>query len=137
MGCVLLYVGSEAFIEGASKVMVSLGVSELVIGVTVVAFGTSVPEIVASVMAALKKEGDLGIGNLVGSNIMNILLVLGGASLGREMEVESTVLTFDFPFMLGTAALLYPILKIGKGISRIEGAIYVACYVAFIYFTLV
>ena len=137
VGCVLLYVGSEAFIEGASKVMVSLGVSELVIGVTVVAFGTSVPEIVASVMAALKKEGDLGIGNLVGSNIMNILLVLGGASLGREMEVESTVLTFDFPFMLGTAALLYPILKIGKGISRIEGAIYVACYVAFIYFTLV
>ena len=84
MGCVLLYVGSEAFIEGASKVMVSLGVSELVIGVTVVAFGTSVPEIVASVMAALKKEGDLGIGNLVGSNIMNILLVLGGASLGRN-----------------------------------------------------
>ena len=137
VGCVLLYVGSEAFIEGASKVMVSLGVSELVIGVTVVAFGTSVPEIVASVMAALKKEGDLGIGNLVGSNIMNILLVLGGASLGREMEVESTVLTFDFPFMLGTAALLYPILKIGNGISRIEGAIYVACYVAFIYFTLV
>ena len=137
VGCVLLYVGSEAFIEGASKVMVSLGVSELVIGVTVVAFGTSVPEIVASVMAALKKEGDLGIGNLVGSNIMNILLVLGGSSLGREMEVESTVLTFDFPFMLGTAALLYPILKIGKGISRIEGAIYVACYVAFIYFTLV
>ena len=68
---------------------------------------------------------------------MNILLVLGGASLGREMEVESTVLTFDFPFMLGTAALLYPILKIGNGISRIEGAIYVACYVAFIYFTLV
>ena len=59
VGCVLLYVGSEAFIEGASKVMVSL-VSELVIGVTVVAFGTSVPEIVASVMAALKKEGDLG-----------------------------------------------------------------------------
>ncbi len=137
VGCSLLYFGSETFIKGASKVMVSLGVSELVIGVTVVAFGTSVPEIVASVMAALKKEGDLGIGNLIGSNIMNILLVLGGSAIGKEIEVESSVMKFDFPFMLGTAVLLYPIIKIGKGISRIEGAIYVSCYLAFIYFTLV
>ena len=71
-------------------------------------------------MAALKKEGDLGIGNLVGSNIMNILLVLGGASLGREMEVESTVLTFDFPFMLGTAALLYPSLKLERELAELK-----------------
>ena len=137
VGCALLYVGSEAFIEGATVIATKLGVSDLIIGVTVVAFGTSVPEIVASIAAALKGEGDLGIGNLVGSNIMNILLVLGGTSLIGDLNVEPQVMEFDFWWMLGTAALLYPILKIGKNISRTEGTIYVICYVTFIYFTLV
>lgn len=137
IGCVLLYVGSEAFIEGATDIATRLGISDLIIGVTVVAFGTSVPEIVASIAAALKGEGDLGIGNLVGSNIMNILLVLGGTSLIGDLNVAPQVMEFDFWWMLGTAALLYPILKIGKNISRTEGTIYVICYVTFIYFTLV
>ena len=136
-GCVLLYVGSEAFIEGASVIAMKLGVSDLVIGVTVVAFGTSVPEIVASLAAAFKGEGNLGIGNLVGSNIMNILLVLGGASVTSEIVVDDSVMANDFWWMLATAALLYPILKIGKNISRFEGSIYVICYVTYIYFALV
>ena len=136
IGCVLLYFGSEVLISGAVDIAKDLDVNQKVIGVTVVAFGTSVPEIVASVMAALKGEGDLGIGNLVGSNIINILLVLGGTSLLKDLEVESTVMSYDFLWMLGTAALLYPILKIGKNISRIEGTIYVICYVTYIYFTL-
>ncbi len=137
IGCVMLYMGSESFIEGASSIAKQLGVSDLMIGVTVVAFGTSVPEIVASLAAALKGEGDLGIGNLVGSNIMNILLVLGGSSLFGNLNIDPHVMKFDFWWMLGTAVLLYPILKIGKTISRTEGIIYVFCYVTFIYFTLV
>ena len=137
VGCVLLYVGSEAFIEGASQIATDLGVSDLIIGVTVVAFGTSVPEIVASIAAAIKGEGDLSIGNLVGSNIMNILLVLGSTSVVSSLPVEPQVMAFDYWWMLGTAALLYPILKIGKDISRKEGIVYVICYVVFIYFTLV
>ena len=137
IGCVMLYVGSEAFIEGASTIAKKLGVSDLTIGVTVVAFGTSVPEIVASLAAALKGQGDLSIGNLVGSNIMNILLVLGGSSLVGNLPVDPQVMEFDFWWMLGTAALLYPILKIGKNISRFEGSIYVVCYLTFIYFTIV
>jgi len=103
----------------------------------VVSFGTSVPEIVASLAAAFKGEGNLGIGNLVGSNIMNILLVLGGASVTSEIVVDESVMTNDFWWMLATAALLYPILKIGKNISRFEGSIYVICYVTYIYFALV
>ena len=137
LGCVMLYVGSEAFIDGASSIAKQLGVSDLIIGVTVVAFGTSVPEIVASLAAALKGQEDLSIGNLVGSNIMNILLVLGGSSLVGNLTVDPQVMKFDFWWMLGTAALLYPILKIGKNISRFEGSIYVVCYLTFIYFTLV
>ena len=136
VGCCLLYFGSASFIEGAIEIATKLGVSELIIGMTVVAFGTSVPEIVASISAAIKGEGDLSIGNLVGSNIMNILLVLGGSSLVSDLPVDESVMSYDFWWMLGTAALLYPILKIGKNISRNEGAIYVICYVTFIYFTI-
>jgi cation:H+ antiporter len=136
-GCILLYFGSGAFIEGATEIAEYFKVSDLVIGVTVVAFGTSVPEIVASIAAATKGEGDLGIGSLVGSNIMNILLVLGGAAITSDIPVDASVMSNDFWWMLATAALLYPILKIGKNISRFEGSIYVACYVAYIYFALV
>tara|TARA_Y100000589_G_C27123191_1_gene617363 strand:+ start:159 stop:1094 length:936 start_codon:yes stop_codon:yes gene_type:complete len=137
IGCVMLYLGSESFILGASSIAKMLGVSDLIIGVTVVAFGTSVPEIVASLAAVLKGEGDLGIGNLVGSNIMNILLVLGGSSLIGNLKIDSHVINFDFWWMLGTAALLFPILKFGKNINRIEGGIYVISYVTYIYITLV
>ena len=136
IGCVLLYLGSELFISRSVDFAEYLGVNKMIIGVTVVAFGTSVPEIVASVMAALKGEGDIGIGNIVGSNIMNILLVLGGTSLLKDLEVKSTVINYDFLWMLGTAALLYPFVKIGKNISRTKGTIYVICYLTYIYFTL-
>ena len=133
LGCVLLYFGADFFIDGAVVIAEKLGVSEFIIGVTVVAFGTSVPEIFTSVFAALKGEGDLSIGNLIGSNVMNILLVLGGTSLTTDVPVEAQVMSNDYWWMLGAAVLLYPILKRGSNVNRLQGALYVCFYIAYVW----
>lgn len=133
VGCVLLYLGADLFVDGAVEIAKLLGVSDFIIGVTVVAFGTSVPEIFASVFAALKGEGDLSIGNLIGSNVMNILLVLGGTSLTTDIPIESQVMTNDYWWMLGAALLLYPILKRGNNVNRLQGVIYVCFYLAYVW----
>jgi len=132
IGCILLYYGAGIFVDGAAKMAKGFGISEHVIGITVVAFGTSVPEIVASVTAALKGQSDLGIGSLIGSNIMNILLVLGASSTIVDIAVEPDMIAYDFWWMIGTTALLYPILTIGKKITRLHGAMYLTCYVIYI-----
>ena len=135
-GCVLLYYGAGLFIDGASELARNFSISEHVIGLTVVAFGTSVPEIVASVTAALKGQSELSIGNIIGSNIMNILFVLGVTSTVSEIDIDPNMITGDFWWMLGTTALLYPILTIGKKVSRVHGAIYLTCYIVYVWLAL-
>ena len=135
-GCVLLYYGAGLFIDGASDLARNFSISEHVIGLTVVAFGTSVPEIVASVTAALKGQSELSIGNIIGSNIMNILFVLGVTSTVSEIDIDPNMITGDFWWMLGTTALLYPILTIGKKVSRVHGAIYLTCYIVYVWLAL-
>jgi len=136
IGCLLLYYGAAWFISGASDIAKNFNISEHVIGITIVAFGTSVPEIVTSVTAALKGQSDLSIGNLIGSNIMNILLVLGASSAISDIAIDQQIISGDFWWMFGTTALLYPIITIGKKISRIHGAIYLVCYVVYIWLAL-
>jgi cation:H+ antiporter len=136
IGCVLLYYGAGLFIDGASDLARNYSISEHVIGVTVVAFGTSVPEIVASVTAALKGQSELSIGNIIGSNIMNILFVLGVTSTVSEIDIDPSMITGDFWWMLGTTALLYPILTIGTKVSRVHGAIYLTCYIVYVWLAL-
>jgi cation:H+ antiporter len=137
-GCVLLYYGAGLFIDGASNLARNFSISEHVIGVTVVAFGTSIPEIVASVTAALKGQSELSIGNIIGSNIMNILFVLGVTTTVSEIDIDidPSMITGDFWWMLGTTALLYPILTIGKKVSRVHGAIYLTCYIVYVWLAL-
>ena len=135
-GCVLLYYGAGLFIDGASDLARSFSISEHVIGLTVVAFGTSIPEIVASVTAALKGQSELSIGNIIGSNIMNILFVLGITTTVSEIDIDPSMITGDFWWMLGTTALLYPILTIGKKVSRVHGAIYLTCYIVYVWLAL-
>lgn len=133
MGCVGLFFGSEAFVFGASEIALDWGVSTHVIGVTVVAFGTSVPEIVASLTAAIKGNSALSIGNLVGSNILNILLVLGATAEVGTLKVSEVVPVHDVWWMLGAAVLLAPLMVLGKGnIGRYSGALYVGIYVAYV-----
>jgi cation:H+ antiporter len=132
-GLVLLVVGARWFVDGAVDIGRALGVTELVIGLTVVAGGTSLPELAASVAAALRGERDIAVGNVVGSNLYNLTLVLGlGGILGPDgIPVSTGVLGFDLPFMIIVAAACLPIFFTGARIDRWEGALFVGYYLAY------
>lgn len=130
VGLVLLVSGSNFLVEGAVNLARALGLSELVIGLTVVAVGTSLPELATSVMAAIKGERDIAVGNIVGSNIFNLLCVLGLASLvsPSAIPVAANALAFDFPVMIAVAIACLPIFFNGHCINRWEGAVFIGYY---------
>ncbi|MCB0760605.1 MAG: calcium/sodium antiporter [Flavobacteriales bacterium] len=137
VGCVGLYFGSEWFLEGAIGVATQFGVSDHVIGVTVVAFGTSVPELAASGIAAFRKQSDISLGNLVGSNIFNLLGVLGVTAMTGSLPISDTVMHWDYFWVLGVALLLFPMMFFKGKIGRIDGLILLASYVAYITFLVI
>jgi cation:H+ antiporter len=128
-----LVLGSEWLIQGAVAAARALGVSELVIGLTVVAVGTSLPELATSVIASMRGERDISVGNVVGSNIFNILSVLGFSSLVAPdgMTVAPAVLRFDAVVMIGVSLACLPVFFNGFQIKRWEGALFVGYYVAY------
>jgi cation:H+ antiporter len=135
IGAIALYFGSRWLVEGAVALASSLGVSERVISITVIAVGTSVPELAASVIAALKKEKALSLGNLIGSNIFNIASVLGITAIIQPIAVKSQELfTNDMWWMLGFAGVLIPLAFLPSKfeIGRLKGLIILACYCIFI-----
>jgi len=141
LGLLVLLISSRLLVWGAVGIAQLLGVSDLIIGLTIVALGTSLPELAASVASALKNEHDIAIGNVIGSNMFNLLAVLGLPGIIQPGPVEEAVLTRDFPIMAGlTVALLvmaYGFRTWGR-ISRLEGGLLVACYLAYqtlLYFT--
>ncbi|WP_299226611.1 calcium/sodium antiporter [uncultured Psychroserpens sp.] len=136
IGAIALYFGSEWLVEGAKELATALGVSDAVIAATVIAIGTSVPELAASVIAAVKKEKALSLGNLIGSNIFNIGSVLGLTSIIKTIEVtEASILSRDIYWMLAFALVLIPLIMIPKRfqISRYKGLLLVVGYGAFIF----
>jgi cation:H+ antiporter len=133
-GSVGLAFGANWLLDGAVTISSNFGVSEHVIGVTVVAFGTSVPELITSIMAALKKETDISVGNLIGSNIFNILGVVGITAMVKEIPVTLQVLTNDIYWVLGISFLIFPLMIFGYKINRVRGAILFAAYCIYIYF---
>jgi cation:H+ antiporter len=135
IGGAALYFGSELLVTGAVDLATTLGISERVIAVTMIAVGTSVPELAASVIAALKKEKAISLGNLIGSNIFNIASVLGITAIIQPVAVKSEeVLTNDIFWMLGFAAVLIPFAFLPKKyqIGRIKGIIIVVAYMLFV-----
>jgi cation:H+ antiporter len=132
-GLVLLVTGSNFLVEGAVSLARALGLSELVIGLTVIAIGTSLPELATSILAAIRGERDIAVGNIVGSNIFNLLCVLGLASLVSPdaISVAANALAFDFPVMIAVALACLPIFFSGYAINRWEGLLFVAYYVAY------
>jgi len=135
IGLVGLVVGARWLVDGAVALARALGLSELIIGLTVVAAGTSLPELAASVVAALKGQRDLAVGNVVGSNIFNILCVLGGASLvGGGVRVAPAAQHLDIPVMIAVAIACLPIFFTGHRISRGEGVVFVFYYLAYTLF---
>ncbi len=134
LGTVGLYFGSGWFVSGAKELAVLAGVSDRVIGLTVVAFGTSVPELVASVIAAVRGHSDLALGNVVGSNLFNILLVLGATSVVLPLEVVPQILNTDLWWMIAISVALVP-LAWSKKIGRVKGGLLLALYIGYIFTT--
>ncbi|MFO7570293.1 MAG: calcium/sodium antiporter [Smithellaceae bacterium] len=132
-GLVLLVQGSHWLVEGAVSFARYIGVSELIIGLTIVAGGTSLPEVVTSVVAAIRGERDIAVGNVVGSNIFNIMGVLGLAVIVAPggIQVSSAVIGFDIPVMIAVAFACLPLFFTGGEISRPEGALLLGYYVAY------
>jgi cation:H+ antiporter len=132
-GLVLLGLGSRWLVGGAVFVAERLGVSELVIGLTIVATGTSLPEVVTSIVAAVRGERDIAVGNVVGSNLFNILCVLGLAGLITPggVAVSSAALRFDIPVMIAVAVACLPIFFTGNVIARWEGGLFFLFYLAY------
>lgn len=136
-GLVGLYFGAEWLVDGAIGVARSFDVGEHVIAVTVVAFGTSVPELVASSAAALKKETDISIGNLIGSNIFNIMVVIGVTAIVTDIPVEDNVITGDMYWVAGIALAVLPLILLGKRkIGRWQGVILFISYIVYVYLLL-
>lgn len=132
-GFVLLVLGARWLVEAAIAFARFLGVSELVIGLTIVAAGTSLPEVATSVLAAIRGERDIAVGNVIGSNVFNILGVLGATGLVAQagLAVASSVLRFDLIVMVAVAIVCLPVFITGRQISRWEGGLFLAYYAAY------
>ena len=129
-GLVLLVLGSEVLVKGAIAAAIGLGVTETVIGLTIVSAGTSMPELVTSLVAAYRGKADLAIGNVVGSNLLNQLVILGvcGVFSGEGLLVDPVVISRDLPLMVLTTLALLPILWTRGVVTRLEGGILVGLY---------
>ena len=132
-GLVLVVAGGSFLVSGAVALARGFGVSETVIGLTIVAVGTSMPELVTSVVAALKRQGDVAFGNVVGSNIYNILGIGGTTALIAPSNVPQEIVGFDAPVMVAVSLLLVLFAATGMRIARREGAFLVAGYAAYIW----
>lgn len=138
IGGLALWGGSELLIDGAVGLASAFGVSDRVIGITVVSVGTSIPELAASVIAMIKKEKSISLGNLVGSNIFNLLAVLGITAIITPIKViDRHLLDNDLFWMLGFSFLMLPLVLLPKGLrlGRLDGIILLALYVVFVYLT--
>ncbi len=126
-GLGVLVLGSQLLVENAVILARALGLSEAVIGLTIIAAGTSMPELATSVVAALRKQPDIAVGNIVGSNVFNILGILGIATLVTPIEVQS-IRGIDYAFMIGMSVVLLPFLWSGLRLRRLEGLVLLGIY---------
>ncbi len=133
LGLALIVLGARWLVDGATSLARTFGVSELIIGLTVIAVGTSLPEIATSIVASVRGERDIAVGNVVGSNLFNLLGVLGiaGSLASGGISVSNAVLRFDLPVMLTAAIACLPIFAVGNVIARWQGALFVAYYAVY------
>ncbi len=136
VGLGIVMLGAEWLIDGAILTAKSFGVSDAVVGLTIVAAGTSLPEVVASIMATIKGERDIAIGNVIGSNIYNVLAILGltGLIVPQGLAVSDEMLWIHIPVMVAVAVVCWPFFRSGKELSRLEGGIFFGGYIAYTVF---
>ena len=138
IGLALLVLGARWLVQSAVTIASSFGVSEAVIGLTIIAAGTSLPEVMTSVVATIKGERDIAIGNVVGSNIFNILAVLGLSGLfsPTPLLASEQLMQIDVPVMLAVAILCLPLFFLGSTLNRFEGFLFLVLYVSYVWFTI-
>jgi cation:H+ antiporter len=134
--CVGLAFGADLLVDNVALIAEEIGISRRVVSITMVAVGTSIPEVATSVIAAFKKETEISVGNILGSNIMNILSVLGFTSLVSPVSVSREIAGFDIPWMLGVSVLLLLLMlpATRSRITRWEGSFMIIIYLSYIYF---
>lgn len=130
-GFVLLIKGADFFVKGASTIAHKFGVPQIVIGLTVVAMGTSAPEAAVSISAAISGNADITIGNVLGSNIINVFVILGLTALVAPILVDRDAIKVDMPFMLGISIILIPLGMTGYLVDRVEGLVLLALFTAY------
>ncbi len=135
IGILGLKFGSEFFLDGAINIAQNFGLSDHLIGVSIVAFGTSVPELTTSVVAAIRKHDDISLGNLIGSNVFNLHAVLGITAMFESISISDQVLTYDYLWMIAFVIALIPAIYFRKKFSRTDGIILLLAYGAYIYFS--
>ena len=134
LGIVGLPLGADILVDSALVIAKNFGVSESVIGLTLVALGTSLPELATTIMAAIRRQADVALGNVIGSNMFNLLAIIGAASLFGPIPVASNFLTFDLWVMLGASLLLLPFVFFkGFDLTRRWGVCFSAGYIAYIF----
>lgn len=136
-GFLLLVKGADWFVDGASGIADKLGIPQLVIGLTIVAMGTSAPETAVSIAAAIKGNADIAVGNVVGSNILNILIILGIASVITSIAVAKTTIRYEIPIMLAITFLLLIFGATGGTINLLEGIVLLLCFAAYLFYMFV
>jgi cation:H+ antiporter len=130
-----LALGAHFMVDSAVDIARSMGISQIIIGLTIVAIGTSLPELAASMVGAIKSEADLSVGNILGSNLLNVLFVVGTVSIMSPLSVEPSTLSIHFPVMLGICVMLLPIAWTRYEITRVEGGVLLAtffCYMTYV-----
>ena len=131
VGFAMLIKGADWFVEGASKIAARLGIPKLIIGLTIVAMGTSAPEAAISISAALKSSADIAVGNVVGSNIMNILLILGVTAVILPISVKKTTIKYDIPFLFAITSVFVVLGLTDNALGAIDGLILLALFVGY------
>jgi len=131
-GLVGVIYGADILVEGAVGIARGFGVSEEVIGLTLIAFGTSLPELAASVMAAIRGHADVALGNVVGSNLFNVVGIIGMVAVVTPLAIPEQVLDFDLWVMMGATVVLFPYLVRGWRFGRLPAALFLALYAAYI-----
>ncbi|MGB3406903.1 MAG: calcium/sodium antiporter [Jannaschia sp.] len=132
LGLVGLPLGAKLLVDGSTSIARAYGVSEAVIGLTLVAIGTSLPELATTVMAAIRRHADVALGNVIGSNLFNLLGIMGVAVLVGPVPVDRTFLLLDLWIMLGASLMLVPFVFLGRDITRVWGAVLFGLYVAYL-----
>ena len=135
VGFFVLIKGADLFVDGASSIADYLRIPAVVVGLTIVAFGTSAPEAAVSIAAGLSGSNDIAIGNVVGSNIFNILAVVGISCLIKSMKIDQDLIKNEIPYMIGAGLLMCLFCFTGQEISRIEGSIFTFFILLFVYMT--